>query len=479
MNAQDRPRAVLYLRQSIAREESISMELQEEAGRRYAEQQGYEVIAVEADEGISGRSWKTRPAVQRVMTMIENREADVIVLWKWSRLSRARLDWAIAIDKVESAGGRIESATEQVDVSTSTGRFARGMLAEFAAFESERISDTWKEAQARRLANGLPVNGLPRFGYQYDPATGYTPHPNDGPVLRECYLRYLRGASFRQLTVYLRGAAEVPHRHRSSTGIWRVNSVIHILDNPFAAGLIRHKDELYQGAHEPLISAEEWAEYQALRKQRTSTRTRQSSKNQSPFSVLSICVVCQNRYYVSGRTSNGTIMLKCSGVNSLGAHRGANIIEHKIEASFLKWLTEYIPRINQLAADYKADETPATDTEAKIRRALTKAQARLDSLTAKYVDDVIPKESYVRLRDEQTEIIDSLNRQLVEASRPKRKPPELDPKLLEDWPEMPVEVKKQLVHDLVLRIEISEGYARDVKGVHRKIDVVPKWAVDH
>lgn len=479
MNAQDRPRAVLYLRQSIAREESISMELQEDAGRRYAEQQGYAVIAVEADEGISGRSWKTRPAVQRAMAMIENHQADVIVLWKWSRLSRARLDWAIAIDKVESAGGRIESATEQVDVSTSTGRFARGMLAEFAAFESERISDTWKEAQARRLANGLPVNGLPRFGYQYEPATGYTPHPNDGPVLRECYLRYLRGASFRQLTIYLRGAAEVPHRHRSSTGIWRTNSVIHIMDNPFAAGLIRHKDELYPGAHEPLISAEEWADYQALRAQRKSTKTRQSSKNQSPFSVVSVCTVCQNRYYVAGRTSAGNITLKCSGARALGMHPDANIVEHKIETAFLEWLTEYIPRINALAAAYETDESPTTDAQAKIRRALTKAQSRLDSLTAKYVDDVIPKESYVRLRDEQTEMIESLNQQLVEASRPRRKPPELDPKLLEDWPEMPVEVKTQLVHDLVLRIEISEGYAKDVKGVHRKIVVVPKWAVDH
>ena len=150
-----KPRAILYLRQSIAREESISLELQEDAGRRYATQQGYEVIGVEADEGISGRTWHKRPAIQRVMAQIETGEADVIILWKWSRLSRSRLDWAIAIDKVEAAGGRIESATEQVDVSTSTGRFARGMLAEFAAFESERIGDTWKEAHQRRVVGVL------------------------------------------------------------------------------------------------------------------------------------------------------------------------------------------------------------------------------------------------------------------------------------------------------------------------------------
>lgn len=64
-----RPRAVAYLRQSTYREESISLELQEEACRAHAAREGYDVVAVEADPGISGRTFD-RPAVQRVMAMI-------------------------------------------------------------------------------------------------------------------------------------------------------------------------------------------------------------------------------------------------------------------------------------------------------------------------------------------------------------------------------------------------------------------------
>ncbi|MFF1875969.1 recombinase family protein, partial [Kitasatospora herbaricolor] len=146
-------RAVLYLRQSVSKEESISLDLQERAGREYCERMGYRVVGIEEDPGVSGRTWN-RPGVRRVMEMIEQREAEVIVLWKWSRLSRARLDWAVAVDKVESVGGRIESATEAMDTTTSAGRLARGMLAEFAAFESERIGDVWKETLSRRLRSG-------------------------------------------------------------------------------------------------------------------------------------------------------------------------------------------------------------------------------------------------------------------------------------------------------------------------------------
>lgn len=50
------PRAVPYLRQSIAREESISLALQERACRDHCLARGYEVAAIESDPGISGRA---------------------------------------------------------------------------------------------------------------------------------------------------------------------------------------------------------------------------------------------------------------------------------------------------------------------------------------------------------------------------------------------------------------------------------------
>lgn len=94
------PRAVIYLRQSTHRDESISLELQETACRDYCDRMGYDIVAVRADPGISGRTWLKRPDVQRVMAAIEGGEADVIVLWKWSRLSRSRKDWALAASEV-------------------------------------------------------------------------------------------------------------------------------------------------------------------------------------------------------------------------------------------------------------------------------------------------------------------------------------------------------------------------------------------
>lgn len=68
------------------------------------------------------------------------------------------------------------------------------MLTEFAAFESERIGDGWKESHARRIRQGLPINGKPRFGYQYARGDWFTIAPLEGAVLAEAFRRYIAGS---------------------------------------------------------------------------------------------------------------------------------------------------------------------------------------------------------------------------------------------------------------------------------------------
>lgn len=74
-------------------------------------------MAVEADPGVSGRTWNRR-AMERTVASIEGWQAEVGELWKWSRLSGSCIDSAVSPDKVEFAGGRNESATEQIEVTT-------------------------------------------------------------------------------------------------------------------------------------------------------------------------------------------------------------------------------------------------------------------------------------------------------------------------------------------------------------------------
>lgn len=461
-------RAVLYLRQSIAREESISLELQEDAGRRYAEQQGYHVIAVESDEGISGRTWHKRPAVHRVMGMIERSEADVIILWKWSRLSRSRLDWAVALDKVEAAGGRIESATEQVDVSTSTGRFARGMLAEFAAFESERIGDTWKEAHRRRIDRGMPATGKKRFGYQYDRDNGFTPHPVEGPVLQECYRMYTSGASFYQLAAHLNNSPARPGEGYDGPkpGLWSPKSVRRIMDNPFAAGKFRAKGEILQGIHEPLISEAEWEAYQVRRQDRRVRRS--STKGKYPYTGLIFCELCGHGMYAGAFGQDRTLKYRCSGASQWKLHPGGYVMNSTIESVLLPWLENVAAEINAAAAQHQPAKQ--TDPTPGLRRALMKVNSRLEDLTVKMIDGTVPQDTYERMRDKWLAEKKDLDGQLMKLRVQERADPvRLPPHLVEDWQEIPADVRREILLRLISKIIVKPGRPRS------EVRIVPLW----
>ena len=169
--------ADLYLRQSRARDDSISLEIQEAECRAHCARRGYDVGRVVVDEGVSGyRDWRERPNFGQLL----DGDAEVLVVYRWSRLSRRRLDQAQLIDTLERAGKRVESAVEPVDPSTAGGRLGRDQMLLIAAYESDVKSEQWKEALNRRSANGLPKNGLPRFGYVKD-GKAFVPDPVTGP----------------------------------------------------------------------------------------------------------------------------------------------------------------------------------------------------------------------------------------------------------------------------------------------------------
>lgn len=266
-------RAVAYVRVSLEREDMISPQLQMKAISEYCALREYEVVRVIQDLDLSGRFWKTRQ-VDEAIAMLERGQAEVLVVWRWSRVSRNRLDWAMALDRVEAAGGCLESASEGFDTTTATGRFARGMLAEFAAFESDRLADIWREVRDRRISLGLTPFGHEQFGY-IQRNGGYVIDKRTGPVLRELYRRYTEGESFQTLAVWLaRKRMRAPNATRTDTRL-RGATLLRIMDNGFGAGFVTVGGDRHPGAHTPLISTEEWAAYLG---RRAHTRTKHSTK---------------------------------------------------------------------------------------------------------------------------------------------------------------------------------------------------------
>lgn len=441
------PRAVLYLRQSTYREESISLELQETAGRQYAARQGYTVVDVLADPGVTGRTWN-RPAVQRAMAMLEQGEAEVIVLWRWSRLSRNRRDWALAADRADVAGGRIESATEPNDP-TAAGRFARGVMTELAAFESERISEQWREVHASRIARGLPVSGRARFGYVRDPETGgFSPDPVTGPVLADLYARYLGGAGLVALTRHLHDLglgspySGKPYSHRG---------VATLLDSGFGAGLLRVGGQYLSGAHEPVIDEATWRRYLSERERRTTLPPRLRAGAPSRVSGVARCATCGStlalqRYARSGAKPR----MRCSRLECAAR---VSVTVERVEAAVLEWLPNVAEAVERSAAAAAARNVDDRLAVARAQAVVEETSQALTRLALSHARGLIPQEAFVAARDELVSERDEAQGVLERVERRTAAGAELvgmASSLIEAWQSIAPEAAARMLRELVV-----------------------------
>ena len=93
-----RKNCVIYVRVSTEEQtKGYSLNGQERIDRDFAASQGYEVINVFREEGISAKDLN-RPQLQAMMNWVREHaaEVDAVIFWKWERISRGtEYDYAV------------------------------------------------------------------------------------------------------------------------------------------------------------------------------------------------------------------------------------------------------------------------------------------------------------------------------------------------------------------------------------------------
>lgn len=403
-------RAILYIRQSKARDDSISSEIQESEGRAHAARHGYEIVRVVSDPGVSGyRDWTRRPNFPEVLST----EGDVVVVYRWSRLSRRRLDQAVLIDLLEKSGKRVESACEPADPSTAGGRLARDQMLLIAAFESDVKSEQWKEALARRATAGLPKNGLPRFGY-VKVAKGYQPDPVTGPELAEVYRRYTAGAGFQQLVRDLNDRA-VPTT-RGNT--WCTQSLIRTLDSGFGAGLLicdkrSGTPGFLSGAQAAVITKAEWIAYQDARARR---RVEPPARRTARWFLSGIvrCGRCGSSVAVNKFETRKSTVLCSRYVNKRDCD-GVWMSRHNLEGRIAVWLGGHLDELAALAPTRDAERGRAQGAVTAAQDAHTAAVSALGTLAANHSRGLHDEDAYTAAQAELVAERDALTARLAAA----------------------------------------------------------------
>ena len=451
-------RGLALIRVSREREGMTSPDVQRHAIDSFADSQG--IAIVDTVEGLdeSGSRAKSAwwPRLDQAIDRMEAGEFDVIVVWKFSRTARNRLRWAIALDRVDTFGGAILSATEPIESSTASGKFARGLLGEVNAYQADLIGETWKETHARRVRAGLPANGKPRFGYTYARETGFTPDPITAPVLQQAFRRYIGGESVYSLVAWLNSGPTRPvdGYGRKSDGLWSDRTLRRVMDSGFAAGLITSRGEQHTGAHEPLISPAEWDAYLEARVRRRSYR--RTERSVYLLSGLVWCA-CGSKMHAGQFGHARTPKFRCKDAHEKRTHTGGYVSETVVEAAVLHWLREREARLRAEVAR-AVDELPRsvqTDPRDELERRLRRIEGQEDRLAEQRLEAGIPQSTYERLRDKYAAERDGILAELRRIAVRRAAPIRVLPVLLERWTELDVAEKREMLRAVIDRVIVT------------------------
>ena len=100
-----------------------------------------------------------------MLTDIEARRVDVVVVYKIDRLSRSLADFARMVDVFDRHGVSFVSVTQQFNTTTSMGRLTLNILLSFAQFEREVTGERIRDKIAASKAKGMWMGGIPPLGY--------------------------------------------------------------------------------------------------------------------------------------------------------------------------------------------------------------------------------------------------------------------------------------------------------------------------
>jgi DNA invertase Pin-like site-specific DNA recombinase len=439
----------------------ISPAEQRRAIEGLAARDGLEIVDWYEELDASGGD-STRPLWNKAIERIEHGEAKALAVWNISRFSRSLVDALKALERIESAGGALYSASGDVGDDSPTGRFTRNLFLSFAQMERERARDGFAVAQASAIDRGLATMSRIPVGYSRDPQTRkLVPDPVMAPVILRLFEMRVDAESWTNLARFLIESGGSSKTDRAACK-W-------IIANPTYLGWSRSGENVNKKAHEPLVSQLLYDKANAVKGRKPHHDGSLSS--QCLLSGIVVCEGCGHRMAVT-RFNKGKAGYACRQVNCT-ARAAVNALD--LDAEVVGRIMDYMNRITD-ARHYESGN------EAEINADIEQAKSELEE--AEYDRALFVKNRELRRMLTETEYnteLQSLTEAAIEAriafemTQARDSEPLKVARLREAWDSWTDESRREwlrtTIRDLLVRsagrqrIPVSERMALRIEGV--------------
>ena len=142
----------LYARVSTD-QQSTGLEAQVRALREYCRLNNITDVELFTDENQSGAK-ASRPALDRMMSMVRNKEIEKVICYSLSRLGRSTTHLLKLMDEMNSHEVKFISLSERLETETPAGRMIFTVLAAVSQLERELIAERVRNGLANARAKG-------------------------------------------------------------------------------------------------------------------------------------------------------------------------------------------------------------------------------------------------------------------------------------------------------------------------------------
>lgn len=276
--------------------------------RRLKREEGWKLVEVYADKGITGTSLRKRTEFNRMIADCEAGKIDTILTKGISRFARNTVDLLAIVRKLKGMGINVIFDSQNLDTASETSEMLLTILAAMAQEGSQSISDNIRWSNAKRYQMGI-VPWSPVYGYTRDRKTGqeYIPDGEKARAVQLIFQLYVNeGCTTLEIMRRLQAEGWPAPGKR---GVWYNKAVCNILANEkyrgdallqksYVEDLLTHrrasnrhgeKPSYYvEGHHQPLVEPMMFDRAQAIRRLR-STR---EGKPQYPYAQRLVCPCC-------------------------------------------------------------------------------------------------------------------------------------------------------------------------------------------
>jgi len=215
------------------------------------------------DIGSSGAT-KDRPALQRLLELVNARKIDKVAIYRLDRLSRSLRDSLDILDAFKRASVELLIyATPEIG-SAATNSFLLNIMAMFAEFEREIIQSRLNDTRAALKKRGRRLAGKIPYGYDADSLTKQLIiNPDEAQRVKAIFQMAADDMLPRHIASKANDQGWRTKRHIakrsgnvSGGGLWTPRQVLDVLANPVYLGLFADGENTRFGIHEPIISQE-------------------------------------------------------------------------------------------------------------------------------------------------------------------------------------------------------------------------------